>query len=631
MERVKYFLISALFLLVMPVIVKAETLEIGKYVKIIPYSSSYTVSSELSGYSTDQEINPSELQLWRVIKIYDDGKVDVVSEYTSSMAIYFSGLVGYANYVGEMNKMSQQYMNSKYTVGARMIGYGGQTEYITDTDVFNDISKEFSTPNLITGTGEEYENGIFGDTLYLNDYLLIKGVYGNLIANAVNDPTVAQNYWLASRYFFHTYNYSPDLMLKGRSIDKNGDIENCSIVWHMSSSGFTSPHDFYPRYLRPILTLKSNLTISSGNGSKENPYNLIECSNTMKKQLDGITLTEGDVYDEVSKNALLKTLKLTFKSSDTSVASIDENGVVTAKKEGTATLTATTTDECGGYEITAKVVVKKKAEVKSDEEKKSEDKKVTKGSTINLATGDSFDLSNKVSIKDNTKWTSSDTNIATVDENGKVTVLKTGTVVISAMNDKEEFTNQINVYKKVTSETSNKSVSVLANDDLTNSNVKLSVNLVSESDKKFDEFKNKIKDLNKMTMYDVTLTENNNKVQPNGEVILEFDIPNGYDKSKLAVYRVEDDETLTSLEAEIVNGKIQAKTNHFSYYIVTELNNETNITENGTVAQLSKDTKKTEENPKTGNIIPIITLIMLVSLSLGIGYYTKKKNLFNKI
>ena len=52
-----------------------------------PTSTSYTLPNELSGCDgtsstcIQKEINPSELNLWRVIRKNEDGTIDAVSEY----------------------------------------------------------------------------------------------------------------------------------------------------------------------------------------------------------------------------------------------------------------------------------------------------------------------------------------------------------------------------------------------------------------------------------------------------------------------------------------------------------------------------------------------------------------------
>ena len=114
--------------------------------------------------------------------------------------------------------------------------------------------------------------------------------------------------------------------------------------------------------------------------------------------------------------------KVTWKSSDAAVATVDTNGKVTAVKAGEATITVTTED--GGKTATCKVTVKPNLV-----------------SEITLAAlaiyvGESKAVTATVKPDDATNkeltWTSSDETVATVDATGKVTGKKIGTATITA-------------------------------------------------------------------------------------------------------------------------------------------------------------------------------------------------------
>ncbi len=72
-----------------------ENVSIGDYVSYIPILKNYAITRTQTGYDQNQIINPSELNLWRVIRKNEDGSIDLVSEYTSSSAIRIKGKVGY--------------------------------------------------------------------------------------------------------------------------------------------------------------------------------------------------------------------------------------------------------------------------------------------------------------------------------------------------------------------------------------------------------------------------------------------------------------------------------------------------------------------------------------------------------
>ena len=117
--------------------------------------------------------------------------------------------------------------------------------------------------------------------------------------------------------------------------------------------------------------------------------------------------------------------KITWTSKDSSIASVDSNGVVTAKDSGSTTITATTSN-------------KKTATVNIYVERKTVDvKTLTINSNItSMYVGDTITLSASVTPANATNkkinWSSSDTNVASVDSYGKVTAKKSGSVVITA-------------------------------------------------------------------------------------------------------------------------------------------------------------------------------------------------------
>jgi len=115
--------------------------------------------------------------------------------------------------------------------------------------------------------------------------------------------------------------------------------------------------------------------------------------------------------------------KVIWSSSDLSIASVDQNGNVTAKTVGNVTITVTTDD--GGYTATCDVTVKEYIPVKSVTIDKY-DLKIIEGETAQLiATILPENATNK-----NVTWRSNDTSVATVDQNGKVTAIGEGLAMI---------------------------------------------------------------------------------------------------------------------------------------------------------------------------------------------------------
>lgn len=246
----------------------------GEYFIMVPESNATLFPAYTLGYYENQSINPRELTLWRIINVNNDGSYDAISEYTSSTKIYFATDVGYTRLINGLKTIASIYAKSGYTVGTRYFGYDGQTLIIENTSQYDGQSpisgapSTTSTPTPLTGTGTEYSNGLLGDTLYLKDYLLVKNVYGNLIANKVG-TTSPEPYWIASRKYEYdsllpTHDYG------GRYIDANGDVKFNAMASFVDTDG---PIVGMPSSsIRPIITLKASALPQNGQGTKNDPY-----------------------------------------------------------------------------------------------------------------------------------------------------------------------------------------------------------------------------------------------------------------------------------------------------------------------------------------------------------------------
>ena len=124
---------------------------------------------------------------------------------------------------------------------------------------------------------------------------------------------------------------------------------------------------------------------------------------------------------------------LTWKSSNPEVATVDQEGKVTAIKEGSATITVTTVN---GKEATCTVTVTKKpVPIESVSLNKT---------TLTLEEQQAETLVTTINPSDTTDdktltWKSSNPEVATVDQEGKVTAVKEGsaTITVTTVNGKE--------------------------------------------------------------------------------------------------------------------------------------------------------------------------------------------------
>ena len=130
---------------------------------------------------------------------------------------------------------------------------------------------------------------------------------------------------------------------------------------------------------------------------------------SVKLNRTSLTLTKGKTY--TLKTTVTGTNKaVTWSSSNSSVASVDKNGKVTAKAKGTATITA----KVDGVLASCKVTVNEPAKttIKLDKTK------------VTLGAGEPCTLKATVNPSQKVTWTSSNPKLVKVDSNGKLTVTK---------------------------------------------------------------------------------------------------------------------------------------------------------------------------------------------------------------
>ena len=257
--------------------------KVGDYVSMTPTLTSYTIPTSLTGYSKDQTINPSSLNLWRILKINDDDTIDMISEYVTDNMVNFgasdidsdSNKTIYENSIYTFKLIANSFQNDKYTISARIPGYNNQIEKLDSSKInYDELIWTCSTDDENCNTVEEQGGG---DTKYKSDLKLIENVYGNYNADFVT-PRKWQQYYLASR----EYNYIEDsnnlkyASYNIRTIYKgsNGNTSMLSlkkIYVHFfektGSYGFGS----YGTGIRPIVTLKSGLK-KTGSGTKSDPW-----------------------------------------------------------------------------------------------------------------------------------------------------------------------------------------------------------------------------------------------------------------------------------------------------------------------------------------------------------------------
>lgn len=146
----------------------------------------------------------------------------------------------------------------------------------------------------------------------------------------------------------------------------------------------------------------------------------------LNKQSVKLTIKKGEMGKSVQLVATVKPAGADgykWTTSDEKVAVVDENGLVTSVGFGKCTITAKATDGSGKKAKCVVTVVKKQV----SSIKLTGDKKMKVGDTQTIAAA----VKPVKAYNQNLKWKSSNPKIASIDENGVVTALKKGKVVIT--------------------------------------------------------------------------------------------------------------------------------------------------------------------------------------------------------
>ncbi len=223
-----------------------------------------------------------------------------------------------------------------------------------------------------------------------------------------------------------TLNKSELALIKGQSETltatvKPDDATDKKVTWSSSNSSVAT----VDQYGKVTAVAGGSATITAKIGDKQ-----ATCAVTVTVPVTSVTLNKATLaLIKGQSETLTATVKpddatdkkVTWSSSNASVATVDQNGKVTAVAGGTATITAKAGDKQATCTVTVTVPVT------SVTLNKASIALVQGNSETLVATVNPSDATDKTVI-----WESSDTKVATVDTNGKVTAVKAGKSIITA-------------------------------------------------------------------------------------------------------------------------------------------------------------------------------------------------------
>lgn len=197
------------------------------------------------------------------------------------------------------------------------------------------------------------------------------------------------------------------------------------------------------KILKSSGTSKLTLTSDENTDNDGNTYTPTTSSGTVTvvKPVTGITLNKTSATMKIGDTLQLSATvspsdatnkTVTYKSSNTAVATVNSSGKVTAKGAGTATITATAGSKSATCSITVEGIVD-----------------ATGGTNKTISEGETLKLSVKkyptTSGSLNVAWTSSDTSVVTVENDGTITGVSVGTATVTAKLNSYTVTYKITV------------------------------------------------------------------------------------------------------------------------------------------------------------------------------------------
>ena len=264
-------------------------IEVGDYVNYTPDSAEAYASSKLASSITGSSSNSADLTqdtlTWQVLRIYDDGSMDLIGSPTSK-DVYFQGALGYNNGVYVINDICES-LYSKKTKGitARSVnledfekwlttdGISARTSYKNVDNITYDTPKTYkgsysyrpdiygkteneSDKYYTTPTTNTYSGGNSSDTLDVKQTLYRIDFNSTNYGDGAKVLSASNYYWVASRYVNCRIDFAHFGLRNARS-----NIDGTYVFHSCYDNTYGNVR------LRPVVSLGSNIQITPSSGT----------------------------------------------------------------------------------------------------------------------------------------------------------------------------------------------------------------------------------------------------------------------------------------------------------------------------------------------------------------------------
>ena len=294
-----------------------EILKIGDYVEYTPdASSSYTLTSAVSGHSSNQTINQESFK-WRILSVNKDGTVNLISDKTTEQDLYLGGSLGYNNGVLILNDIcSKLYGNNELNVTARSIkledienkmseaGYNVRNEFNQYGIKYGNTYKIKETPGHTYYPylyARENGSGVNTDTIKTDGIEQSDSYYTspttetgtratsltatqtNYFLNIISENFIDENFveiiengeYIIATRATNCYTIDDDVIGFKLFVVFTEEGKKEMRGWDLLTSSASSTAIVgWGMGIRPVVTLNSSIEFASGEGTLENPYKI---------------------------------------------------------------------------------------------------------------------------------------------------------------------------------------------------------------------------------------------------------------------------------------------------------------------------------------------------------------------